>query len=179
LTPQPRYVSSFRSRWRRHDFLRATLPGFQFPAAGARRISVPCCGMLVASWHAAAQPFEHEAEIEASWARHLFDFLPAIEACIDASPEPASVLRAWPMDRGMIGMRLIDVLSAQWECVAPAVGGSVESFEPASGATEPHPPVEPVFTLAPGAPPPAGCYEHEEVSDASGEVVGWMSLHIC
>lgn len=118
-----------------------------------------------------------EAVIETSWARHLFDFIPAIDACIAASPEPAIVLRAWPMNRGMVGMRLADVLGAHWHCVADMTGVEVAMFDPADEPAEP--PVEPVFTRAPGAPPPGGCYEHDEVEDAEGAVLGWLSTNVC
>lgn len=119
------------------------------------------------------------AEIEGTWAEYLFDFLPAIDACLAASSEPASVLTAGVMDQGKVGMRLVDVLDAEWDCVAEADGEAVDLLQPAGEGSEPVPPVEPVFTRAPGAPPPGGCYEHQEVEDASGEVIGWLSFHVC
>jgi hypothetical protein len=134
-------------------------------------------GLALAAAPAPAADADASATTEDSWARCLFDFVPAIDACLAAAPEPASILEAWPMNRGMVGMRLVDVLGAYWTCVGEASGASVEIFEPAEAPLEPA--VEPVFTRAPGAPPPGGCYEHEEVEDAAGEVIGWLSFNIC
>lgn len=134
-------------------------------------------GLPLAAAPAAMADTGGPAGVEDTWARYLFDFIPAIDACLGAAPEPASVLEARPMNHGMVGMRLVDVLGAHWDCVAEASGAPVELFEPADEPVEPS--VEPVFTRAPGAPPPGGCYEHEEVEDAAGEVLGWLSFHSC
>lgn len=130
---------------------------------------------------APASSAEHESDADAAvqdtWARYLFDFIPAIDACLAAAREPASIVRAWPMNHGMVGVHLVDGLEAHWTCVAEATGDSVASLEPAEEPTEPS--VEPVFTRAPGAPPPGGCYRHEEVEAADGEVLGWLSFNVC
>lgn len=115
-----------------------------------------------------------DTAVQDTWARYLFDFIPAIDACIDAAQEPASIVRAWPMNHGMVGVHLVDGLEAHWTCVADTAGDSVASLEPAE-----EPSVEPVFTRAPGAPPPGGCYRHEEVEAADGEVLGWLSFNVC
>lgn len=129
-----------------------------------------------------AQPVASAAEAgEEGWARNLQDLLPAIDACLAAAPEPAAVLRAWPMDHGMAGVRLHDLLSRQWECVAPVTGGTVDQFGPAGDGPggPPDPGNGPVFTRAPGAPPPGPCVEHEEITGSDGEVQGWLSFRVC
>lgn len=129
-----------------------------------------------------AEPVASAAEAaEEGWARHLSDLLPAIDACLAAATEPAVVLRAWPMNHGMAGVRLHDVLSRQWECVAPLTGAAVDRFGPAGdelgGLSEGND--GPVFTRASEPRPPSRCIEHEEVTDAHGGPVGWLSYRVC
>jgi hypothetical protein len=144
------------------------------------RISLPACAlgaMIVGAAGARAQPPEPGDD----WSGHLFDLLPAIDACIAASSEPAVVLEAWPVDDATVGMRLLDVLDQRWDCVAPVSGVPAVRLAPAPEEAAPAETTGPVFTRAPGAPPPAApCYEHEEVLDpAGGEVVGWLSYPVC
>ena len=117
-----------------------------------------------------------------AWSTYLLEFLPAVDACLLESAQPATVTRAWPMNHGMIGVRLTDAMQRRFDCIVPAIGGAPVIYEPVpeGEASTPVGNGQPVFTRAPGAPPPGACYEHEEVHDpATGEVLGWLGWDVC
>lgn len=65
------------------------------------------------------------------WSRMLPDLLPAIQACIGESADrPRVVLKAWPMNRGMVGVRMARTRdgAATQDCIA-TTGGRVDRLE--------------------------------------------------
>jgi uncharacterized membrane protein len=118
---------------------------------------------------------------ETDWSRYLFDFLPAIQACIDKTPEPDPyATKAWPMNRGMVGVRTRNAQGGWFECVAEANGKSIDRFVPLPSAAPPAPNEDRVVFSPPDHPPPAGsCYEHERVMDGMGDFLGWLSTNGC
>ena len=76
---------------------------------------------------------------ETDWSRYLFDLLPAIQACIDKTPEPDPyATKAWPMNHGMVGVRTRNGQGGWFECVAEANGKSIDRFVPLPPARRRH-----------------------------------------
>ncbi len=118
---------------------------------------------------------------ETDWSRYLFDLLPALQACIDKTPEPEPyATKAWPMNRGMVGVRTRNGQGGWFECVAEANGKSVERFVPLPPSAPPAPNEDRVVFSPPDHTPPAGsCYKHERVMDGMGDFMGWLSTNGC
>jgi uncharacterized membrane protein len=56
-----------------------------------------------------------------AWTDRLPDLLPAIRKCvIDSGVAVRSVTKAWPMNRGMVGVRLVDLKGGRSDCIADA-----------------------------------------------------------
>ena len=107
----------------------------QVTLPGGKSVS-GCCNAGLPPVKAAASPTRrstrsptcaHRAETD--WSRYLFDLLPAIQACIDKTPEPDPyATKAWPMNRGMVGVRTRNGQGGWFECVAEANGKSIDRF---------------------------------------------------
>ncbi len=118
---------------------------------------------------------------ETDWSRYLFDLLPAIQACIDKTPEPEPyATKAWPMNQGMVGVRTRNSQGGWFECVADANGRSVERFVTLPAAAPPAPNEDRVVFSPPDHPPIGDtCYKHERVMDGMGDFMGWLSTNGC
>ena len=93
---------------------------------------------------------------ETDWSRYLFDLLPAIQACIDKTPEPEPyATKAWPMSRGMVGVRTRNGQGGWFECVAEANGKSIERFVTLPPGAPLAPNEDRVVFSPPDHPPPA------------------------
>jgi heat shock protein HslJ len=113
---------------------------------------------------------------ENDWTRLMSDLLPAIQACLEQPAVPVeSILKAWPMNHGLVGVRLRSAGGHRFECLAPASGTSVmrliglmpeEEKVPGEG--------EPVFLPKREHPPAVRVDELEQVVDGSGAVLGWI-----
>jgi putative lipoprotein len=117
----------------------------------------------------------------ADWSRWLMDLLPAIQACLDKTPGAATyVTKAWPMNRGMVGVRTRNATVGWFECVAQSDGRVVERFGPVESSAPPVPGEEVVlFTPSAQTPLPGNCFTHERVVDADGHPIGWLSTNEC
>ena len=115
------------------------------------------------------------------WSRHLLTLLPAIEACLAATPgsSPRAV-KAWSINGGRVGVRTWSSAAAGFECIATAEGSVLQPLTPLKAeALGLHDSWSPLFAL-PGQGPPTGeCYRHERVVGADGELIGWLSYDVC
>jgi uncharacterized membrane protein len=118
---------------------------------------------------------------ESDWTHHLADLLPAIEACIDETPDPDPfATKAWSMNRGMVGVRTRNREGGWFECIAQAQGLEVEHFGQLPPGTRRAPNEDhAVFSLPDGPPPEGNCYHHERVMDGMGDFRGWLSTNEC
>ncbi len=116
------------------------------------------------------------------WSRLIVDLLPAINACLERTPgADTRVTKAWPMNRGMVGVRAGDDGGRRWNCVAPADGGEVRVFAPVPEGAETVPgETTVVFTPSPGSPPAGACFRHERLMNpGTATLIGWLSYHAC
>ena len=107
--------------------------------------------------------------------------MPAIDVCLrEAVGELPRVVKAWPMNRGLVGVRLQNINAGRHECVAAASGAAVDRVEQlAFGAPAMPGEGDPIFTPAAGAYPGAACFGHERVEIGEGVFRGWLSSRIC
>jgi len=122
-----------------------------------------------------------DAMTPALWPRYLFDLLPAIRNCIDRTPGTSKwVTKAWPMNKGMAGVRTGNPHNGKWECIAEQESGDISIFK-ALPPNVVHLPGEGmiIFTPVDQQPPEGECFEHERVLDTEGELVGWLSYNTC
>jgi uncharacterized membrane protein len=121
------------------------------------------------------------ARPDTDWSRHLFELLPAIQACIDKTPEPHPyATKAWPMNHGMVGVRTRNRGGGWFECVAEGTGKSVDRFVPLPSTAPPAPNEDLVVFSPPDQSPPEGnCLKHERVMDGMGDFMGWLSTNAC
>lgn len=115
------------------------------------------------------------------WSRLLIELLAPIKACLARAPGTVTrVTKAWPMNKAMMGVRIRDDAVGYWECVAEAQGAAVHLFEPLPADAERLPGEDRViFTPAAQSPPSGRCYKHERVLYPEGELLGWLSYHVC
>jgi hypothetical protein len=118
---------------------------------------------------------------EHDWSRHLGELLPGIQACLDRTPEPAPyATKAWPMNRGAVGVRTRNRGGGWFECVAAAEGLRVDRFDPLPSGSQRAPNEDRVIFTPPDLPPPSGdCYRHERVMNGMGDFQGWLSTNQC
>jgi uncharacterized membrane protein len=157
--------------------IRISMPGGE--------VLVGCCRRVP---HAAAGAETDPADLPVAdlsakppddWTRLLLDLAPAVEACLSATPGPAPrVAKAWPMNRGMVGVRTRNGAGGRFACIAPALGTAPGRFEPVpAGAARLPGEGAVVFSPAPQSPP--ACYRHERVLRANGALFGLLSYETC
>ncbi len=120
------------------------------------------------------------ARAPGDWSSNLLDLLPIIRTCLRRTPGYAPfVLKAWPLNRGFVGVRTQNSEGNRFECVATANGAN-QMFRDLSPTAAPLPgEAAPAFTPAPQHPPTDACYWHERVLDEDGQPIGWLSNMRC
>lgn len=115
------------------------------------------------------------------WSRHLPDMLRALQACLERTPgEGAYVTKAWPMHRGLVGVRTRNASVGWFECIAAQDGRSVDSFVPVdSQAARIADEERLLFVPASGTPQAGNCFRHEQVLDDAGRALGWLTANGC
>jgi uncharacterized membrane protein len=115
------------------------------------------------------------------WSRFLLEMMPAVNACLARTPgEAPYVTKAWPMNRGLVGVRTRNAVAGWFDCVAPFDGGTIERFDAVTADAGPVPGEGYVLFTPAGYTPLAGnCWRHERAVDLSGNVLGWLSTNGC
>jgi putative lipoprotein len=129
-------------------------------------------------------PVVRVAELKESgdgvWTRYFDDMMPAITACLAKNPgDLVSVLKAWPMNHGMIGVRTVNGNGGRYDCLAPADGMGTAHTELVEATTNVLPGENMVrFTPANGSYPGGECFEHQRL-EKDGVFIGWLSASSC
>ncbi|OSQ37501.1 hypothetical protein TMES_14710 [Thalassospira mesophila] len=116
----------------------------------------------------------------AEWTRYFDDMMPAIKACLQRPVgDLPSVLKAWPMNHGTVGVRTVNINGGRYDCLAPTTGLGDIHVEAVEGATNVLPGERDVmFTPASGAYPADACYQHKKL-EKDGVFIGWLSRNAC
>ncbi|MEQ5777383.1 YbaY family lipoprotein [Thalassospira sp. NFXS8] len=114
------------------------------------------------------------------WTRYFDDMMPAIKACLQRPVgDLPSVLKAWPMSHGTIGVRTVNINGGRYDCLAPSTGLGDIHVEAVEGPTNILPGERDVlFTPASGAYPADDCYQHKKL-EKDGVFIGWLSRNAC
>ncbi len=131
-------------------------------------------GRARAAGHAPPEP-------RPDWSTQLPGLLPAIEACLDASGQPAvGVTKAWPIPEGLAGVRVLEPGGERLDCVAGTEEGDVLLTEKVWNLSQLPGEREPLFTpRSQSAPPGSACIAVSVARDATGGQVGWLSYDVC
>lgn len=115
------------------------------------------------------------------WTRHLPDMLRAVQACLDRTPgEGAYVTKAWPMNRGMVGVRTRNASVGWFECVAQQDGRAIDRFAPVNATAERVVDEERVlYVPADEVRQEGNCFRHEQLLDDAGRPLGWLTANAC
>lgn len=135
-----------------------------------------CCNKIAALNPGEAPPADFDAKTTDDWSRPWPDLAPAIHACLAvAQAEARSVVKAWPMNRGRIGVRLADDQARRFDCIVIDASGSVERMEPVDAAAPPLP-GEGMPEFLPLRPRPLilTCGRLRRVVDADGATTGYL-----
>lgn len=68
--------------------------------------------------------------VDVSWQGLIYDYLPAIDACLDAADGPRLVRALYPREGNTAGMILMDDVGRYDECGADATSGEISFFDP-------------------------------------------------
>jgi uncharacterized membrane protein len=135
-----------------------------------------CCHAVAPLSPAGAPPADLADKAADDDPRLSADFKPAIDACLAAAPGNArAVLKAWPMNRGRIGVRLADDSGQRLDCIVIDGSNMVERID-AVAADAPALPGEraPVFLPSNGPPPRVTCGRLSRVVDYRGATAGYL-----
>ncbi|MCC9623882.1 YbaY family lipoprotein [Thalassospira sp. MA62] len=116
----------------------------------------------------------------AGWIGDFDDVYPAMTACLaKSSGDLVSVLKAWPMEHGMVGVRTVNGNGTRYDCLVPSDGLGTVHTELVETTTNILPGEGDVrFTPANSAYPQGECFAHERV-EKNGQFVGWLSRKTC
>jgi membrane-bound inhibitor of C-type lysozyme len=125
--------------------------------------------------------FDPAAKPADDWSRLLFDLMSAIDTCLrEPVGDLPRVIKAWPINHGMVGVRLQNIDGGRHQCIAAADGSAVDQVELLGAEAERAPGKgNPIFTPAAGAYPGGACFSHERVETADGRFLGWVSARTC
>ncbi len=109
------------------------------------------------------------------WSQQLPDLATAIGRCaLDGGVATEAVTKAWPMNRGKIGVRLRDSGQARFDCVVDAGTGAIEGVQPVEGDGLLPGEGEPLWLPARENPPVLHCGRVERVTDGGGQLQGYL-----
>ncbi len=157
-------------------------------AAPGGRTLQGCCNAGLSLDRKAGTPGEPSVQLSGlrgrapeDWSRHLPDMLRAIHACLERTPgEGAYVTKAWPMNRGLVGVRTRNASVGWFDCIAQQDGRAIEQFAPVDNNTQRIADEEKVlFVPVSGARHDGNCFRHEQVLDEAGRPLGWLSANTC
>lgn len=135
-----------------------------------------CCNALAALTPAGVASTDPEADAAGEWARPWPALDPAVSACLAAVHVDASaVVKAWPMNHGRIGVRLVGGGGERFDCIVIEGPNSVERIDTVAADTpalrKEH---APVFLPSGGDPPSVPCGYLGRVVDYRGATAGYL-----
>ncbi len=105
------------------------------------------------------------------WDHRLLELMPAIDACVAASPETRWVTYAGERGEGRVIVRM-EGEAGPVDCT---VANGAASVSPRRDDLNIASENEAIFVRGPGENPGGECYDAPEVRSASGELLGWMA----
>lgn len=115
------------------------------------------------------------------WARLLPDLTPAISACVArAGVRAKAVAKAWPMNHGMGGVRIVETGGNAVDCVAELTGRGTPTLTAVNAADRPLPNAgNPLFFPAREPAPIVACGRLERALNSRGALFGYLHYDPC
>jgi heat shock protein HslJ/uncharacterized membrane protein len=136
---------------------------------------VGCCRAIAALDTGTAPVAQASGKADNDWSRWIDDLLPAMRACVvDAGIPAEAVTKAWPMNRGMVGVRLQRVGDGRYDCIAYQDGGAIDRLASVELADRLPGEGAPIFYPARELAPIVTSGRLERVEDRQGAVQGWL-----
>ena len=109
------------------------------------------------------------------WSQRLPDLAAAISRCaLDGGVATEAVTKAWPMNRGKVGVRLRDAGQARFDCVVDAGSGAIETVQPVDATDALPGEGEPLWLPARENPPVLHCGRVERALGTDGGLQGYL-----
>jgi hypothetical protein len=101
--------------------------------------------------------------------------------CINDGKVPVRfVLKAWPMNRGLVGVRIQALNDKRYDCIAAQTGDHIQRVRRVRASTTPLPlEGNPIFFPAREAPPLIICGRVERVFGEKRLFAGWLQYDPC
>lgn len=144
--------------------------------------AVTGCCVVRAGFDARVAPVaDFAAKKPDDWARLLPGIVPAVNLCLAREGARAkSVAKAWPMNGGMAGVRIVQTSGAAVDCVADTSGRGAPAITPVDPAKPPLPGEgNPLLFPAREPPPIVACGRLERVLGGRGALVGYLHYDPC
>ena len=134
-----------------------------------------CCTVEYGLDLGGAPAFDASTKAAEDWSRLLPDLATAVTRCaFDGGVATEAVTKAWPMNKGMAGVRLRDSSGARFDCSIDLGQGDIESVQPVAEGDALPGEGSPLWLPAGGTPPVLHCGRVERVLSADGLVTGWL-----
>lgn len=144
--------------------------------------AVAGCCTVRAGYDARVAPVANFAAMKADdWARQVPDLAPAITACVArGGPRIKAVAKAWPMNRGMAGVRLLDAGGGAMDCVVESTGRGTPTLSAIATTRAPLPSEGNPLLYPPREPPPiVACGRLERAQSSRGALLGYLHYDPC
>ena len=140
-----------------------------------------CCNVRAGYDARVAPAANYSTKKPDDWARLLPDLMPAINACfLREGARGKWVAKAWPVNAGMAGVRIVETSGVTVDCVTDLAGRTTPTIDAAKPADPPQPPGgNPLFYPAREQPPIVSCGVLERVLNSRGATVGYLHYDPC
>ena len=144
--------------------------------------AVTGCCIVRAGFDARVAPVaDFAAKKPDDWARMLPGVAPAVGLCLAREGARAkAVEKAWPMNGGKAGVRIVQASGAAVDCVAEATGRGVATITAVDPAKPPLPGAgNPLLYPAREPPPIVACGRLERAQSDRGALIGYLHYDPC
>lgn len=140
-----------------------------------------CCVMRAGFDARVAPVADFAAKKPDDWARLLPGIAPAVASCLAREgPRAKAVAKAWPMNGGVAGVRIVQASGAAVDCVADAAGRGTPTITPVDPARPPLPGAgNPLLYPAREPAPIVACGRLERAQGARGALIGYLHYDPC
>ncbi len=140
-----------------------------------------CCTVRSGFDARVAPAADFGAKKQDDWARQLPELAPAVAACVSrAGARAKAVAKAWPAQKGTVGVRIVETAGGALDCVAETSGRGTPALAAVNPADPPLPGAGNPLLYPPREPPPiVACGRLERAQGARGALLGYLHYDPC